>query len=250
MDSSDAMIDELLIAFHEGLPRYDTPEELLGVLPLRRHVFANEHNPFQFAHHRVAGIGVAALVCYYSENDHNLHAVIARRSSSVSTWKETWHVFPSGMLGTRFIDFDGYRSTDVKLAMLAEFGEELCSEDALEERSVAREFVSEFADERLGRFDSELIFTGVAFDLLNLRPEICSVILIRDPKWIRETRIIPNYEIRRGTLTHPAVGTSDQAAATRFLPAETVPSGAAALWCGIDAVRARFERRGTTIEWR
>lgn len=248
MDSSDAMIDELVEALGGGTASYIAPDHLLARMPLRSRIHEKElvvgvPNPFLAAQFRAAGIGISALVAYLPPENAKPHGIIAIRSSEVSTWRDVWHVFPSGMLGARYIDFSGYHSTDVRRAMLAEFAEELYDDRTTE--SGLRDHVDHNVHvvEAVRKHKATMHFTGIAFDLVNLRPEICGVVLIASRKWSRETRFVPNYEIAKGTLAHIRLDTDD-AGLERLLPDKTVPAGAAAFWYGVDVARRVLTRGG------
>jgi hypothetical protein len=242
MDTSDAMIDELLEFRARGPLHWRDPAELLAKLPLRSRVHRADANPFVSAVGRAAGIGVAAVVCFTVRNDDDIYALLGLRSSSVSTWRNTWHVFPSGMLGARFVDFHGYHAEDVRRAWLAEFQEELFDVKESAALTMPPDHVDDEYDSLVGEYEARIVFTGVAFDLLNLRPELCGLIYIGDQRWYERTKFAPNYEVARASSNSPLfyptpVRWSDERALSRITPDATVPSGAAAFWAGVDVAR-------------
>ena len=90
---------------------------------------------------------------------------------------------------------------------------------------------------------AELLLTGIAFNLLSTRPEICAALLIHDPEWYRQSE----------EQLQQALSTERQE--TRYIPIDTLdrlpddlhirmtPQGAAALWLGLERVRTSIARR-------
>jgi hypothetical protein len=84
---------------------------------------------------------------------------------------------------------------------------------------------------------AELFFTGVVFNLLSCRPEICALLIIHDAEWYSQSE----------ALLQKALTTERQE--TRYIPIESLvglpddlhlrmtPQGAAAMWLGIKKVR-------------
>ena len=99
-------------------------------------------------------------------------------------------------------------------------------------------------------------FTGVAINLLNLRPEICTLLLIKDPNWIKNhgrakkvngyqlTKLNFNWEYKSGDRsTNISEGkgridlTADLVMPDNFKPEKFVPPAVAALKLGVDVAR-------------
>ncbi len=257
LDTCDALIDETFLG------DVDAP------WPLREAIESRE-NPFAFAMHRAAGIGIAALITVVEREpngSHVLHALVGRRSKDVGTYQDTWHVVPAGMFNYRFgsrlphrddlVRSGAYDSGDILRSVLTEYAEEARNVDKMEantNRTVVDrlDVVQDLV--RVARFE----FTGVAIDLANLRPEICVLIYISDPGWHGQQEFELNYEYG---LDPAPVGRERQAGEKRTLtaisvardgrplddaldilkPDETVAAGAAAFWLGVDRAREIFK---------
>ncbi|MEZ4494246.1 MAG: hypothetical protein R3C29_13150 [Dehalococcoidia bacterium] len=253
LDTCDALIDEAFMT-GVGVPSWSL-----------RDAVERDEVPFESAFFRAAGIGVAALITVVDRDDERrpvLRALVGRRSANVGTYADTWHVAPAGMLNWRFsgggphdddtTPWAGYEPEDVLRSVLTEYAEELRDIRRMElnrRREVLDSLPAVSALKRHARFE----FTGVAMDLANLRPEICVLIYLEQPRSFRL-----NYEY--GTITGPtgdlaldrerrkllpitiatASGPVDHDALHILDPAETVPSGAAAFWLGVERARELF----------
>ena len=261
LDTCDALIDEVV----------DHP---LGPWPLRDHFESLEPNPLLSAQRRAAGIGVAALITVVergSDGQPTLKALLSRRSKLVGTYANARHVAPAGMLNWRYGDgphesrsepWLGYEPEDVLRSVLNEYAEELRNIEDMQENANRARIDGLPAIVQLKR-RARIEFTGIALDLMNLRPEICVLFYIGDPDWDGPARFQLNYEYeaapspafrrtnaqrrrraRRRQLTPITVATTrhalDEVAARELAPAETVPSGAAAFWLGVRRARQLF----------
>ncbi len=132
---------------------------------------------------RAAGLGVA--VAMLSSSPSGGSAVFtARRSSKVGTYPDVRHVVPSGMCNTRI---DMRRSSRT---VPADFVTMTMLRELLEESFGLDEFSNYSTSGWESRIRTELAlrgldgiqptFTGIAFDLLTLRPEICAQIVTSD----------------------------------------------------------------------
>src|SRR5207253_2781531 len=93
---------------------------------------------------------------------------------------------------------------------------------------------------------AQLFLTGYACNLLNLRPEICSLLIIHDPKWHLSDKIRTNWEFLSQVEAHETrresvyftvdVSRQDDIIANQLkqIPGTFVPPGAAAFWLGVD----------------
>lgn len=205
IDSCDLLIEELYLHFSlpqpQSLPR---PEHVLRHLPWRyclHHL--HRENPRELLttpKTRAAGFGVCALTVFNKEGTYV--AVRGTRSSAVGTYRDAYHVVPAGMTnvdpGHRDSCTDSIKELvpggmlNVKLLLEKEFLEEIFSEEwAATLRTWPASWprlVREKAREHLygadsGSYDAEIHLTGIAVDLLNYRPEVCALILIRNREW-------------------------------------------------------------------
>jgi hypothetical protein len=239
MDSSDSMIDELRDLGRSGSGGR-IGRDAMASLPLRHRISRLDDNPFTAANARAAGIGISALVCFRGMDSETIFGIAARRSRSVSTWQDVWHVFPSGMLGQRWGFAGGFQGQDVENAIIAEFVEELFGDEYVESGDVPREYVKRVFLNAVRESGAEVVLTGIAFDLLNLRPEICAAVIVPSRDWWGATQFRPNREIADGRLYFLEINDDDAGMAT-WTPTDCVPSGAAAFWAGTDAARITLQ---------
>ena len=261
VDSSDSMIYEIRRVFSEKPPDSITLEDL----PLRNRLHILEGNPLASARHRAAGIGIAAPLCFL-RYDGALATIVEQRSDRVGTYQRALHVIPAGMFGWRFVDRHaphnnsddpsfGFQPGDIELAMLVEYAEELFGKDEEAPESGDRERTKSHLriETLMDKCRAEIIPTGVCVDLLNLRPEICAVIVIRDPRWWREEH--PQLKLNWESLDHDTPNRRHDTVALAppnknelsrlLLPEHTLPSGAGAFWYAADvAQRVWQEMRG------
>ena len=104
--------------------------------------------------------------------------------------------------------------------------------------------------------DISFFFTGIAINLFNLRPEICTLLYIRTPDWFEYNsmkapigeRFFGNEEFKNSGYAksdcpfgfHIRYNNQDTELVSngRLYPDRMVPSGAAAFWLGIDVLRS------------
>lgn len=95
---------------------------------------------------------------------------------------------------------------------------------------------------------AELFLTGYAMNMLNLRPEICTLLLIRDTSWLKQ-KIVSNwefltqeqvYEQRQEVIIPIDVLQSERKIVSDLLslPGTFVPPGAAAFWLGVERTQS------------
>lgn len=210
--------------------------------------------------HRAAGLGVAVATAKPIERPDNPAIQTARRlgvtvptprldqeseslwlamrSSQVGTYPGILHVIPAGMCNTRLADTQfpaGTRVHPVYLTrtMRSEFLEEWFDDRRLERANMEdwpglvhrRWAIGETIDGfRLGpvRETTPLTYTGLSFDLLNLRPEICAYVSVQR----FDSQLNWEYDTRR-----PPVPVRPEGSLVTDL-STIVQSGAAALLLG------------------
>ena len=95
--------------------------------------------------------------------------------------------------------------------------------------------------------DAELFLTGFAMNLLNLRPEICTLLVIKDKNWLKQ-KIVANwefltpqqaYEERKNVILPIDILRDNDEIASELsnIPGTFAPPGAAAFWLGVDLAR-------------
>ncbi len=258
LDSCDCLIDE---AF--GDPG-------AGEWPLRDRIDAAARNPLLRGDGRAAGIGIAAvMVCVeqYSDGTRRLDALVGRRSTSVGTYPDTWHVVPAGMFNWRFgpkepngspgRPWGAYEADDVLRAVLTEYAEETHGHRKLETNRDREKLDAVAAVKELARV-ARIEVTGIAIDLANLRPEVCVLLFIHEPGWAARQPWKLNYEYsehgqptarkskkQKAEFTAITVSVAGEAlneSARRLLdPEQTVAAGAAAFWLGVGRARELFD---------
>jgi len=156
---------------------------------LRRHRFSHPgklapaSGLFLHPQDRAAGIGIAVVTLDRKQGDD--WAFLGIRSGQVGTYPETNHVAPAGMCnsyGTHLAPQSRGEpppASYLETAMRCEFLEELFKEPEFEnnKRPDWRERVETAWREKASTVE-DLTLTGVAFDLLNLRPEVCATTVI------------------------------------------------------------------------
>lgn len=259
LDSCDCLIDEAFA------------DPGAGEWPLRDRIDLAAGNPLIRGFGRAAGVGIAAvMVCVDQEPDgtRRLDALVGRRSKSVGTYPETWHVVPAGMFNWRFGPTDpngresrpwgSYEADDLLRSVLTEYAEETHDYRALETNRDRRVLESVDVVQELVRV-ARIEVTGIAIDLANLRPEVCVLLLVEDPGWAARQPWKLNYEYTGHgqptareakeqnaeftVITVAVEGEELNASARRRLdPEETVAAGAAAFWLGVRRARQLFSR--------
>lgn len=189
--TSEACDAELMTAL---IPNPDEPVNI-DALPLRRwaHEHARGRDPVLSGVGRSAAASVSTVVMTARPGG-GYGILLAPRSTEVATHRLFNHVAPSGIFAP--LDTDLTPPEDefsVRRTLLREYLEELYS---VEEYEVGTKPIHAITSEpeivRLDKLissgDAALYYTGISVNLLTLRPEICTLLLIQDPHWIgRET---------------------------------------------------------------
>jgi hypothetical protein len=163
------------------------PSTVLGCMPLRHHVHRlaeNQADIFLRPIQRAAGLGLAVVTAVV-EDDGVRYAFFAERSSQVGTYPKTMHVIPAGNCNAHGTYRDGPNqlaavpSWYLRTKMRCEFLEEWYKREDLEASNMPdwRPFVNKAWAEMIVESES-ILLTGLAFDLLNLRPEVCATVVI------------------------------------------------------------------------
>jgi hypothetical protein len=219
---------------------------------------------------RCAGAGVSVLVRYENDDGSRSLLVHRRSSSGVSAGEAMYHVAPAGM----FQSFTGsvYADYSVDLTAKREYLEELFGLDTPQRKLDIAAWVrlnpnTRFLQALLDSGKADLRYTGIALNLLTLTPEVLGLLDIRTSDWKRahtapttdfegerladlelneeyarldvhpdqpatDNTSLPYSAVEEELLAHPALH-----------PATIWPTGAAAVWAGIDALRAVDQAR-------
>jgi hypothetical protein len=248
--------------------------KLFRSLPLRTEAHAKSANgPVVNGHGRSANIGVCTLVVFNDGRGYS--ALIRERSERVAVYREALDGVPSFMFGSEVGDVTNEYS--IMHNVYREYMEELFDMSELENPKGPVAF-----DWFYGRYpelqylmkllrdknEAELLFTGVAIDLFNLRPDILMLMLIRTPQWWKihekdnpRNRLMPlkfNYEFktqrelsaeRRDIIVRIELNEKLEPKIAR-LPTDIklsdrsiwVPTGAAAFYRGLEVARRRLAK--------
>lgn len=161
--------------------------ETLTQLPWRRHIHEwapSARDLFLRPACRAAGIGVA--VTMVKRDGVEPVAYVARRSSRVGTYPDALHVVPAGMCNAKFDPAVGRETLPadfLKWTMIGELLEECYDVEELATYGTEN-WVTHIKNvcSSMGVEPSPPTFTGLAFDLLTLRPEVCSTVDVISPR--------------------------------------------------------------------
>jgi len=225
LDTCSAIEVELRAAVRDGECE---PQELDDKLARRNaaHTVAGG-DPISCGVGRDAALGVSMLVACRTRDVYQMR--LARRGEGgLGIAAGLLHVVPSGMFD--FTDARAHYNVTAKLR--EEYAEEL-----FRNASGTLEYLDLLTD----RGEARLLLTGVAMDLLNLRPEICSMLVIDQPEWFERARGVQlNDEFAAEEAADGWVrlaSDEDMIAQSGLLPEAMVPPGAAAFWMGVDVLR-------------
>jgi hypothetical protein len=227
-------------------------------LPLRSELHRRVPNPVRSGRYRCPGIGISTLIAY--QDRHGLQLMVKKRSeTTVAAHPGGVHVIPSFMFQPGTSDWP--EEFSIVHNILREYLEELFSVEEPGSASSARYFYGDgrmiFLRELLNRGDAQIFLSGIAVNLLTLRPEVCTVMYIPTPDWwIHHETEFEDKEGKRTAfrfceefekLTHekgpivsnlPFNESDDELLQEEELhPNKMVPSGAAAFWLGVDVLR-------------
>ncbi|MSU61059.1 MAG: hypothetical protein EXS31_01480 [Pedosphaera sp.] len=191
VSTSDTLEDELVTALSSNPDSPVTLEQLSHRKWLHDRIAG--HDPVCAGACRSSAVGLTALTVFLDQNKHYCCFVHAR-SRAVQTYHDLFHVIPSGMFQPQYLPAEPQREFSIKHVFLREFYEELYDakdverdggypnpEHFYEKRPVKR--ILEMLNSDNPRFGARLYFTGLGVNLMNLRADICALLLIRDQNW-------------------------------------------------------------------
>jgi len=263
IDSCDTLIDELYMHFLLPQPQHRPhPERVLCHLPWRYNLhMAHRSNPVEIltaARNRAVGFGVSTLTVFNREGE--FVAMRGLRSTAVGTYRETYHVIPAGMTNVDPEDDDsivdllpnGY--LNVKLLLEKEFLEEVFDLEWARSYAVSPDrwprLVREHVLEHLyggdsNNYEVEIHLTGIVVDLLNYRPEVCALILIRSRDWwdqhrpygVTQRKVSWSLSYEWDKYVKPVAILDEKACAEAMPVNRSVMSGVAAFHLGAQKAR-------------
>ena len=204
---------------------------------------------------RSAAIGIGTLTVFNDGGEYK--AILARRSERTAFDSGMYHVLPAMMFGPTTPDFADPREYSARHQILREFLEELF--DMPEQRAPCRwDFFYEHPAllkllSLMQAGKAALYATGVILNLLTLRPEIATLLLIHDPDW-HAGITAPDSQTPFRTADETVGGSvvaapiADDEAFLAHFPPELhlrMPAQATAtLWLGTDLARKRIADGG------
>jgi hypothetical protein len=260
----DSLEWELLIEASKIIARRDQQLPRLDrMLPLRREVTGRIRHGATAGTGSFSAISVSTLLVY---NDAGTYKVmVGKRSGRTGAHADLFHVIPACMhqpeLGSAIEEWD------IQHTVLKEYAEELFNETLRKNAQnykyfyrTSRPVASLLAAIRRG--SCTLSTTGLIINQLNFRPEICMLLLVRDPDWWEAESAMMQHnweyvnrqELLRLASTQDKYWTDLRLDDVEFQfneffgtsPAMWVPSGLAALWLGVDAARRDLREKITS----
>jgi transcriptional regulator with XRE-family HTH domain len=207
LSTSEALDPELMEAY-AAWPDSD-PATVWPRLERRAWLHERVADPVADGHRRSAALGVSTLTIVRVRNRSfdGYKMFLSPRSCTVATQRRRYHVVPSGM----FQPFIPSESADllegqfsVFATVVREFVEELYGVEELESgdgrvdpQAIYRRREARLLSDLLEHGSAALLYTGVGVNLLALRHEVCTVLVIDDPGWYErecgELRICGEY---------------------------------------------------------
>lgn len=257
LKSCEILEFELLTRFSQLKPPPSDFQWFTDQIWLRKYLHSRG-SPIKHPLGRSVAISISTPIIF-AEGD-TFKVLIRERSRDVAIYKHLLHVLPSFMFQPQLRFYKEEYS--VKHSIYREYLEEVIGREDLERPTGGEFFDFFYSDPNLSylrdleeRGDAKFYFTGVAMNLLSLRPEICTLLLITDPEWIvnqrqgKEVRghklsiLRTNWEFKlRDELKDAKFKGIAVIDLTKdlmipdnlFKPENFVPPGAAALKLGID----------------
>jgi hypothetical protein len=246
LQTSEMLEWEALSAFSkEGVPTLEND------LPARSraHTLAGVKDPVLHPVGRAAAIGISTLVLF-NRGDGYAALLSERSRGGVVIHADMCHVIPSFTFQPTAGDM--VKEFSVVHNIFREYLEELFH---LKEAKEAPSVLSYdyfygnrnlcYLRELLDSGKARIYFTGVAMDALNLRPEICTLLLIHESQWYGWHRI-GTHQLDRIEFNEESKKISESnnkpnvvsigEVSTRLEPTTTDPAGAAAICLGLEAV--------------
>jgi transcriptional regulator with XRE-family HTH domain len=207
LSTSECLDPELLEAY-AAWPD-SQPEQVWPRLERRSWLHERVADPVADGRYRSAALGVSTLTIVRVRNRtfDGYKMFLSPRSVTVATQRRRYHVVPSGMFQP-FIPGDAsdllQGQFSVADTVMREFVEELYGVEELETgdgrvdpEAIYHRREARLLSDMLRAGDAALLYSGVAVNLLALRPEICTVLVIDDPGWWErecgELRICDEY---------------------------------------------------------
>jgi hypothetical protein len=199
-------------------------------------------------------LAISTLIVYQDRHG-EYRLLIGKRSAQTGAHAHLFHVVPACMFQPELGNVNAEWS--IFHNVLKEYLEEIFSVELRPNAVNATYFYDHpravSLRNALRSGDVEFTVTGMVVNLLNLRPEICALILVKDSDWWRREQAMGKmnweYSSRETIMEQSGRAWTDfrlQSVEAEFstyfgaAPGSWVPSGLASLWLGVDAARARI----------
>ena len=225
-DSVEELREKLLI--QKNLPRRMKAEKGAGA-------------PFKNGTARCAAITVSMMFVLRREKDY--YYLVRKRSEQVAVSPGMWHVAPAGMCEATHNE--PRKEWSFKHNLYREFLEELYDKEQLIDEEIAlpediyRIEPLKTLEGLVKKKEARFTVTGICADLLTLRTEVCTVLVVDSEKFSPDDKIELCWEYktdRDSPLLEPLLE-CDDFLAKNLSPDKTVSSGAACLILGLDWLR-------------
>lgn len=253
--SCDLLEFELLSAFGEALPEVPAFTEFYRRLILRGTLHA-QGNPLHHACGRSAAIGISTLIVFTAEERY--HILLRSCGSRLADDASFFHAVPSLMMQPLLADEQ--QEYSVRHNVYREYLEEVFGVEEGKPPYTPAQYHAVYDDPAIRYLQNceaagsaRLLLSGVAMDLLKLRPEICVLLLIDDPAWwpahrrrFRPVTMVDSRHASAADLLDRSPGTPLYAIELSprltlppglLRPERFTPPGAAALCQGLDLAR-------------
>ncbi len=199
LKSCDILEFELLAMFRQRFLQVIDFYEFTEALKLRS-ILHQQGNPLTFDCGRNASIGISTFIIYAEKNSYR--ALLRTVYPQNMPGRRILHTVPSMMMQPVSNAFE--EEFSVTHNVYREYLEEIfeISEVEVSTGKNSFDYFYEFPDLQLLQMletegSAELYLTGIAFDLLKLRPEICILLFIKDPAWIENHRTGKRWKNQR-----------------------------------------------------
>lgn len=217
------------------------------------HQLCGYYDPVLCTKGRSAALSVSTAIIFNRGNDYSI--LVGERSNvGVAVHGDLYHVVPSGMFQPTVGDFQSEFS--VAHCFLREYMEELfgLAEVQNPPSAISHDYFYDDSNLELLRTlfasgEAQLFLTGFVVNALNLRPEICTMLFIKSPRWFEAhkrglnnvRRIELNEEWKKPNeklLGKPNVVPITELSKFGLHPGNVVPPGAAAIILGLQTARS------------
>ena len=202
---------------------------------------------------RSAAIGIGTLTVFNDSGTYK--AMLARRSDKTAFDNGLFHVLPAMMFGPTTADFADPREWSIRHQVLREVLEELFNMPEHKAPSSWDFFCQHpalvYLHSLLNTGEAQLYLTGIILNLLTLRPEISTLLLIRDPDWYAritaagsDMPFITADETLGGSVVTAPIA-DDKSFLAHFpdaLHLQMPVQAVATMWLGIDLARKEIAR--------